>query len=255
MKVFKIIQVNIYKGKYLEDLLEFLINENPDFISMQEVTSYGFNLYREKSLNLFYLIRKKLKMNGVFNGDLKLKDNERSLFGNAVFSKYKISESKVVILKTFRPVTLKELDGVDGEMRTQINRHLLDAVIDFDGQTIHVMSWHGAWTAPPKDTAETLRQAQIVASYLKNLDEPFILGCDANNVLESKTVRLINKVAKNWMIGSGAGQTTHPTYHKIVPRGFLVDYIFTSRHFKLKSLMVPQILVSDHLPVVAQLEI
>jgi len=255
MKAFKIIQVNIYKGKYLEDLLEFLINEDPDFISMQEVTTYRFNLYRRKSSNMFNLIRRRLKMHGVYNGDLKLKDNRRSLFGNAVFSKYKIIDSNVVVLKTFKPVTIKELDGVDGAVRTQIDRHLLDALIDFDSQPIHVMSWHGAWTAPPQDTVETLRQAKKVADYIKSLKQPFILGCDANNVLESKTIGLINNVAINLMIGRDIVQTTHPKVHKIAPKGFLVDYVFTSIHFKLKSLMVPQMLVSDHLPVVAELEI
>ena len=100
-----------------------------------------------------------------------------------------------------------------------------------------------------------MRQAGIVADYLKNLDSPFILGCDANNVAESKTIGTISKVAINLMVGSGISQTTHPTKHKIAPRGFLVDYIFTSNHFKLLRLQVPEILVSDHLPVVAELEV
>src|SRR3989344_5366586 len=98
MHVVKFIQVNIYKGKYLENLLDFL-----------------------------------------------KKDDADSFFGNAIFSKYKIINSNVVVLKTFRPVTIDELDGVSGDIREQIPRHLLDAEVDYDGKVMHILSWHGAW--------------------------------------------------------------------------------------------------------------
>jgi len=76
-----------------------------------------------------------------------------------------------------------------------------------------------------------------------------------NNVIGTKTLGLISSAANNLMVGSNVPMTTHPKIHKIAPRGFLVDYIFASKHFKLQSLKVPQVLVSDHLPVVAELEI
>ena len=250
----KFIQVNIYKGKYFSDLVGFLTKEDPDFISMQEVTTNGFNLCEDKSISLFEVLKDKLKMYGVYNGDLQLVRDPTSVFGSAVFSKYKITSKNVVILKKFRPVTISELDGVSGQIRKRIDRHLLDATIDIEGLIIHIMSWHGAWTAPPADNSETLRQAKIVADYLKNLDGPFILGCDANNIPESKTVGLINNVCVNLMIGQNVSQTTHPKVHKIAPRGYLVDYVFTSKHFSLKSLLAEQVLVSDHLPVVCELE-
>ena len=252
---FKFIQVNIYKGKYLDALVNFLKSEGPDFISMQEVTVGGFNLCEDRRANLFAVLRTRLAMGGVYNGDLKLMGDEKSIFGNAVFSKCKILEKNVVVLKEFRPVTLEELDGVSGEIREKIPRHLLDCVIDYYGKNIHLLSWHGAWTAPPVDTKETLGQAKIVANYLQSLDEPFILGCDANNVIGSETIALVNDVSENLMIDSGVLQTTHPKVHKIVPRGFLIDYVFVSRDIRLKSLRVPEVIVSDHLPVVCELEL
>ena len=252
----KFIQINIYKGRYLDELVAFLKMEDADFISMKEVRKNGFNLFADKNVSLFELLGKRLQMYGVFNGDLRLKGDKSSVFGNAVFSKYKIVGKKVVTLKTFRPLTIEELDSGDsGEVREQIHRHLLDTFVIVGGRRMHVMSWHGAWTAPPRDTYETLRQAKVVSEYLKNLDAPFILGCDANNVPGSKTIGLIDDAAVNLIIGKGIVQTTHPREHKIVPRGFLVDYIFTSNHFKLLKLQVPEILVSDHLPVVAELEL
>lgn len=255
-KVLKFIQVNIYKGKYLGELLDFLKQEDPDFISMQEVTRGEFNFFEDKNADLFLLLKKKFSMNAVYNGDLRLKGDLYSRFGNAVFSKYRIVNHNVVVLKKFRTVTLDEIDGNEAlEIRPRIPRHLLDATVDFNDRQIHILSWHGAWVAPPQDTTETLRQAKIAAKYLESINSPFILGCDMNAVIQSKTVGVINEVASNLMMNSGVLYTTNTKIHKISPRGFLVDYVFTSEHFKLTKLAVPQITVSDHLPVVAELRL
>lgn len=254
--IVKFIQINIYKGKYLDSLIEFLKKENADFVAMQEVTTNGFNLFRDKTVSLFEVLKNRLGMDGVFNGDLRLKgDEQNSTFGNAVFTKYKILDSQVITLKSFRAVTVAELDGESGEIREQIPRHLLDCEVEYMGDRIHILCWHGAWTAPPKDTEETLRQAKIVARHLEGIVAPFIMGCDANNVIGGKTIELVNNASKNLMIDSGVVQTTHPKIHKIVPRGYLIDYVFVSRDIKLKSLRVPEVLVSDHLPIVVELEL
>ncbi len=251
----KIVQINIYKGRYLDTLVDFLKKEDPDFVTMQEVTTSGFSLYEGDNKDIFAVLGSKLGVGGVYNGDLKLIGDEKARFGNAVFSKHKMVGKNSLVLKSFRAVTNEELDGESGEIREQIGRSLLDAVVNFHGSDFHIMSWHGAWTAPPQDTAETMRQANMVYDYLKKLNDPFILGGDLNAVMTSKTVELIGKVANNLMIQADAKVTTNLKVHKIAPLGFLIDYIFASAEFKLNSITVPEITVSDHLPVIAELEI
>lgn len=256
MNKIKFIQVNIYKGKYFVSLLKFLKKENPDIISMQEVTLGEVNLCKDKSAVLFDKLKRELGMSGVFANLIEYKDLKNGLLGNAIFTKYPIGYHQVITLKTFRPVTYDEVDGLKAfEIRPKLARNLLDATLSIAGKKVHAICWHGAWTAPPTDTRETIRQAKIVADYIRNLDEPFILGGDLNNTIDSKTVGLINKVANNFMFKVDVKMTTHPKVHKIAPRGFLVDYIFASKHFTLKSIEVAQVLVSDHLPVVAVLEL
>lgn len=255
MATLKFIQVNIYRGKYLENLIEFLLSEKPDFITMQEVTAVGTNLYRDKTANLFDLLKDKLGLEAFFDNVIEYSDLKDSLFGNAVFSRYPIVAHKVITLKDFRKVTICEVDGEKAfEIRPLLARHLIDALVDLGDLKIRVIGWHGAWTAPPTDTDETLRQAKIVAEYLRFLEEPFILGGDLNAIPESTTVKMINEVAGNLMINSGVSQTTHPRLHEIVPIGYLVDYIFVSKRFKAVRVDAPLVDVSDHLPVVAVLE-
>jgi len=251
----KFLQINIFKGKYLDKLVEFIKRENPDFISMQEVTTRGFNLYNDRDVSVFELLCSYLRMHGEFNGDLQLSSDHKSVFGNAVFSKYSIVQKHVLSLKKFRPVTISELDGDNGRIREQINRHLLDVIVKIKNRFVHIFSWHGAWTAPPHDTDETLRQGRLVRDYLNNVDGTFILGGDLNAVMASETVKLISSVANNLMLNAQAKMTTNPAVHRISPRGYLVDYIFASRDVDLISLKVPQVTVSDHLPIVAEVEL
>lgn len=251
----KFVQVNIYLGKFLDELVDFLTAEKPDLVSMQEVSTNNFNLFENKDVNLFEVLKKKLGMYGTYYGDVRLEGDPTSVFGNAVFSRFPVVNSNVVVLKTSRPIKVEELYGYHPELFEQTYKHLLDLEVNIDGKSTHIMSWHGAWTAPPHDTRETLRQATLVYDHLKRINGPFILGGDLNAIPTSKTVGLIESVAVNLMKGKGVEMTTNPKVHKIAPRGYLIDYIFTSRDIKLIQLDVPQITVSDHLPVVAELEI
>lgn len=253
MQNIKFIQINIYKGKYLEALVEFLQRENPDIITMQEVSVAEANLCSDKSANLFELIRGEMGLGGVYTTDVKLEGFPNSAFGNAVLSRFPITGHKMIKLKEFRPLTLEEFSSTES-IWPFIPRHLLDATIDLDGQSLHAISWHGAWTAPPQDTPETERQAKIVVDHLSSISVPFIIGGDLNTIPQSKTIQMVSSIATNLMEGSGILQTMNSRLHRIGSRGYLVDYIFTSKHFKKISLDVPQVDVSDHLPVVAELE-
>jgi endonuclease/exonuclease/phosphatase family metal-dependent hydrolase len=249
--VLKFIQINIYKGKYFEDLIAFLKREMPDFVSMQEVTGGDANLGSNRS-DLFSKISEATGLDGVVNHDYDLTDRP-GYMGNAVFSKYKLLDKDVVVLSPFQ-----KLDFVTSETDSfwpKGPRHLLDCTFDIDGFFMHAMSVHGAWTAPPEDTPETLRQAGLIANYLKKTKGPFMLGGDFNAVIQGKTIGLIDKVTNNLLFNSGILETTNPKVHKIKPRGYLIDFIFASPEVKLKNLTVPQITVSDHLPVIVEVEI
>jgi endonuclease/exonuclease/phosphatase family metal-dependent hydrolase len=255
-KKIKFVQLNIYMGKYLNELIEFLIDEEPDFIAAQEVPSGHFSLFEDKTVDVFEQLKEKTGFDGVLDPVSRLKGDEDSMFGNAVFSKHPIKSSEALVLKSFRPITLYESHG-NGLLKTGPlqERHLIDVSVKLENKLIHIISWHGAWVMSATDTEESIRQAKVVSEHLKSLKDPYILAGDLNVGPESKTVELVNNVAKNLMVGSEVKQTTHPTVHKIAPKGLLIDYVFVSHSFKLVSLGVPDILVSDHLPVVCELEI
>lgn len=251
-KQIKFIQVNIYKGKYLDALIKFLNEQKADFVSMQEVASGDIGYFGDKNTNIYEKILKDTGYFGYFESDQEFSDSPISVTGNAVLSKYPIKSTNYLEVCKFRPMTVAEFS--DPVFFSKDSHTLVDATVNFEGKNIHILSDHGAWAAPPTDTKETIEGATKIANYLKSLKEPFIFGIDFNAVIQSKTVGIVNCVANNLLFESGILQTTHPEIHKIAPRGFLIDFIFTSSEFKLISIEAPEIIVSDHLPVVAILE-
>lgn len=249
----KVVQVNIFKGMYLDALVGFLEREAPDFVTMQEVTCGVVSNHKDKSENIFEYIRLALGLNGVFHNNVGVVGHPDVLHGNAVLSKYNILESDQIVLKVQRPLTVEEFN--DPKMFSEFPGSIVDASVDLEGKLVHVLSLHGAWTAPPADTLETLRQARLVASHLKSLEGPFVMGADMNTTPGMQVIRTIEEVAQNFMTGSGIKRTTHPEVHKVAYKELLVDYVFASKEFLRISINAPEVLVSDHLPVVAEVEL
>lgn len=248
----KVIQINVYQGRYLENLLGFLSREYPDIIFMQEVTCGDLNLCDDK-FNIFEQLKYRLNYQGVFFPTSTIEDKSNTFIGNAVLTRHLIKAGNYIPLKSHSSLTFSTFS--DPAMFEILPKGIVEASIEISGRMVVALSCHGAWTAPPKDTRENLRQAKLVAKHLKSLDEPFVMGADMNMPPETRVVKTISKFAQNLMEGSGILQTTHPTVHKIAPRGFLVDYIFTSDVFERVSIEAPNVLVSDHLPLVATLEL
>ena len=252
----KVIQLNLWKGRFFDEACEFLRSESPDVVFLQEVTTGGLNLYKDQKADLFEELKVRLGISGVYDCVMRFKQLPDDCFGNAILSKLPIIKSQVV---TMRDGGLFEYDfehkGDLEKDRPYVPRHLLDAEIDAHGTKIHAICIHGAWTRPPTDTGEALRQADIIVDHIKSLgDEPFIVGGDFNMPPESKVIKKISAVSKNLMEGLDISQTLNPRIHTLKDKGFLVDYIFTSWHFSVKSIEIAQVDISDHLPVVAEVD-
>lgn len=251
----KVVQVNIFRGKYLDELIAFLKEQKADIIIAQEVTGYGANLYKDKKADTFKMVAGALGYKAVLDKVTKFSDDKDAFFANAIFSKYPIVNTRVVSFKEFRDLAL---DGELGHPKYNrlTARHMIDAVVDLGRVKVHAISVHGIWTAPPTDNEDTLGEARKIVDYIQSLgnDEPFLIGGDFNMPLGSKTIDIVSGAANNLLIGSGVKGTLNPAVHYL-GKNLLIDFIFTSKHFKKISLEVPQVTVSDHLPVVAELEL
>lgn len=250
----KIIQINIYRGTFLDKLVDFLRAEPPDIITMQEVSAGQVNFCPDKIVDTFQYVKEVLEMEGAVAPMYRLAGDGKSYEGNAVLTRGKILGTRVVWLKDYREYNQVPWEDDGPEMP----RNVLDLTVEFDGTVVHVLTAHGAWTKEPIDTPEKVRQARLLAEYLRGLgDQPFILGGDFNMEPGSEVVKTIDSVAYNIVHGLNIKNTLNLRTHRAATElgsGRLVDFIYISPHFRVESIDAPEVDVSDHLPVRAILE-
>lgn len=248
----KIIQINILKGKFLDRLVDFLRREQPDIITMQEVTGGAENLWSDKSVDIFIHCKEALHREGIVVPEYHLTHDAQAYSGNALFVRGTILYHEIVWLRPYR-----DYDRTDQEADLpDFPRSVLNATVDIDGYVLHVLSTHGAWGVDPVDTPEKIRQADILAGHLRSLGaNPFVLGGDFNMQSGSGVISRIDAVARN-IIPSSVRNTLNFRTHYAAARlgkGLAVDFLYTSKHFKVVSIDTPDVDVSDHFPVRAVL--
>lgn len=251
----KVIQVNIWHGRLLDALLDFLREEEPDIVTMQEVTGGTENEGLDPSVDTFSYLRDRLGYQGALGIAHESNDRGvRTYCGNAVLVKGDVRSHRTIWLRA----SSSGAQWQPPHAEPNFPRFAIEADVVVGGQPLRVLSVHGAWTREPLETPEKLRQARRLATHLRSLGATsFILGIDANMLPSSEVVRTLDSVALNAVRGSAITRTTHPTIHttaKTKPAGLLVDYIYTSPHFRVVQIDAPEVAVTDHLPVRAVLE-
>lgn len=262
----KVIQLNAWAGKCLDAMVEYLRERQPDVVTLQEITGGRENLCQPK-ISLFHYLKEQLGMEGVLGKLWKVKNDPNSYYGNAVLVRSDLGEiqKRVVVWLTDaqdlpRPLAeLDELPDRGGYNAELLPRRVLDLQIDFQGQRLHIISAHLAWSQTPIDTPEKLRQVKVLCQYLEQItqaQEPIILGGDFNCDPHSQVVGLIGERLNNWVAHTPSVSTTiNSRLHRGVRHPLVVDYV-CSLGFRLKKLVVPYTVdISDHFPIEAELEL
>lgn len=227
MKV-KVLSWNIWCDGYMDQISALLDTANADIICLQEV------LPNDKSRDV--LAHLAAQGYHYAYADAMKHDDGWSM-GNAVFSKYEITNSAAYILSE------KE------------SRNAVRADIVINGKTLHVFSVHLFHTHQKPSEVQVV-QAETL---LKNVppDHSIVMG-DFNATPESVAIQ------KMCAAMTDADPTDAPTW-SMYPAGCDVckpqkldtrlDYIFTTKDIKIGSFAVGRSKGSDHLPISAVIEI
>jgi len=138
------------------------------------------------------------------------------------------------------------------------HRSFIHAVVRSDSQDVHVISVRFI-AGRPKDHSfsenlrwgrfmfrEQLKESEFFAHYLSGLKGPVIFGGDLNACPSSRTVSRIRRLAtdaylENNFFGDMTFRTEFPTMR--------IDYLFCMNGVRSVAASRPQIVVSDHFPV------
>jgi len=251
----KFLTVNIwFGGKLWESLIPFIHEVHPDILCIQEV-------YDGHDISLDKRYRTMEEFRHEFGGYLPhdtfgattLDTSVNVEWGNAVFSKFPIRSSKTIFFDL--PYTKYDFE-VDPDSRLSAEG-MQEAEIDINGKRIFVYSWHGVWNNHGEDTPERKLMEKAIIENISN-KKTVILAGDTNM---NPTSGVIKNLQKELPIVSVFGESFYTTFNlkqKDIPENYAhspVDMIFVSRDIKVLKKEMPQADVSDHMPLVIELEL
>lgn len=171
-------------------------------------------------------------------------------FGNNVFAQATYVKENIRVLAKTTLLEKENESGLD-----------LSVSVSFDGRDLHICNFHGL-TFPEGDnkldTPTRLEQSKSIIESLKNKSGFKIIGGDFNILPEAESIKIFERKGYTDLIKKFNVSTTrnrialekYPSHEE-----YFSDYIFTSSDIKVKNFSVPSIEVSDHLPLILEIDI
>lgn len=240
----KFLQLNIYMGKWMDRVIEYVKKEDFDILCFQEVSGGRVSFQRD---NVFQKIID-LGYDGELGVNWRIKDHYASFEGNGTFFKkdFTLLEKTEVWLNEYH-----EIEGPDNRESRDDPKAALSVLIEKEGVKLRIVNAHLAWTPDAKDSAEKIRQAKIFHNYLKTIKKPYIIAGDFNVEKHTQVVKMIESIgARNLTSENNVTNTLNSRLHKaphLFPPGLAVDYILVSPDIKVSKFVVLDLDLSDHL--------
>lgn len=250
----KVITVNIWNGKFLDTTLTpFLRQENADLLFFQEIY-HGHDEAYPSNFRSFTVIKKALNMpHAVFGPQFKaIYDGVSADRGNAIFSKFPLEFVGNYFFGT--SYITRENEMSLGDWRDS-PRNLLHATAFVNGSAVDVFCIHGEWDFHGNDSPARDHMGKVILDKIHDREHVILAG-DFNMFPHTACIDSIEEKLTN--VFKDELKTTFNVKHKVDPAAFaqsVVDMMFVSPKIKVVTHYVPDVDVSDHMPLVAQLEI
>lgn len=145
---------------------------------------------------------------------------------------------------------LKEEPGIGLALFTQIRQN---------DQVMNICNVHGiAMPGDKLDTPGRIKQSQIIINYLDQYDGLKIIGGDFNLDMNSQSVRMFEEKSYRNLVKEFEIPTTR---NRLIWDRFpeskqcFSDYVFVSPDINVKEFTVPNTEISDHLPLILEIQI
>ena len=257
----KILFLNAWFGTKADALYNFILEHEPttDVFCFSEISNDALEAKSDGSVetgvpNLFTGLEGKLgNFNGRFDqsGELQCGGSKKNPIGLAVFVRKNIDAdmwgSVVVNENAFD-------DDPDGFER--IMQHV--RVKRGDGY-VWINNMHGlALPGSKLDTPNRIRQSESILAEMEKQEGERILGGDFNLELQTESVLMFEKNGYRNLIREYNIQTTRSDLNRAKYAKedwqYYADYAFVSSDMKVAKFEVPNVNVSDHLPLIVEIE-
>jgi len=246
----KFLTLNTWRGKLLNKVLAFLKKEDADIVVLQEVFN-GTNPRCDPQFRAYSIIKRELNYQHAAFAPafLDITTAEHLENGNAIFSKFPINTHRI----HFFDVPYGTYIDAPGNYE-RCPRILVKAQLQVETKRLNVFNIHGIYGLSGEDNPRRLAMSQTIVSLIKN-EENVILAGDFNLSPQTKTIQNIERYltsvfGRTIRTSFNMKRKDNPDYGKVA-----VDMIFVSKNLKIVKRISPQVDVSDHLPLVCEIEV
>jgi endonuclease/exonuclease/phosphatase family metal-dependent hydrolase len=250
----KFLSLNLWNGELLDSVLDFLKEQDADILILQEVP-YAVGENFPKQYRSFEILRTKLlyPYNDYAVGLIHDHPGPQLKIptGNAILSKFKITESwHSFFHEPFNP------DYHDTAENYGTYPHILQhAILETPAGEINVFNFHGVWDLDGDNYSDRRKEmADKIITAIKGKPN-VLLGGDTNAKPTNQAIKDIGQHLTS-VFGNDLESTfnmrrkDNPGYATAA-----VDMLFVSPDIKILERACPNVDISDHLPVVATLEV
>ncbi len=254
MKI-KFLTINIwFGGKVWDNLIEYIRHENPDILAIQEVYD-GHDEILEPRFRTMDEFRKE------FRNTLKYDTFGATVhdigvdfpWGNAIFSKFPISNSHII----FFDLPFSHYDFQKDPDPRLAAEGILIADVELNSQKITVGSWHGVWDHHGGDTPNRKLMGEKIIEGLVGQDN-LILAGDTNMNPDSETILKIQNDLNLKSVFGTSLTTTFNMKQKEHPGNYAnspVDMVLYSPKYEVISKRIDDVDISDHFPLIVEFEV
>lgn len=278
MAEISILHLNIFQGKFLDEIIKFVKTHDVDILHFQEVSGGKFSgggeyTYpdpehqkqaeknassnpRYAGLNIFEEIKKRLNYDGICASRVLLKGDHNSFNGNGTFYKKSLNlkEHKIIWLHE-----IFETDDPDDVNWRAAGYNAITAEFEIGNKTLWSVNTHLVWGPTPIDEPYKLEINMPLVDHMRTLPHPWILTGDFNVDKRSQVVQELNKIGINLSEKNGFTNTINERIHpakELFPPGLAVDFAYTSEDVTVKSCeIINKIDLSDHYAILTKIEI
>ncbi len=236
----KLIQLNMWDGRLIRNMLTFLQDQQPDILCLQELEHFPDVDYH------LHDIQQATGLNHVyFSPALEYTHFGRScLWGNCILSRYPFLErDSFFVSGDFTP---------GWKLGDDFNKRNVQRVkVETPAGIVNILNHHGVHVSGSKVGNETTNAIMTrIDDYIQTLPEPTIFTGDFNLTPDSPSLANLNATMSNLVVDYNIKTTRNFTAKRPVE---VIDYIYVSKDIEIKSFVVPDDVVSDHQALVLEI--
>ena len=254
----RIISLNIWGGRAgKEKLLSFFKKyaNTTDVFCLQEVWAAPYEHFEGKMAGGVPLINEKIMVQATSDISAEL-PNHTTFFHPHVGNNYGLF---MLVKKEYKIIAegdifvYKERGFISDEDIGNHARNIQYVTFETNNGPITIINFHGLWNGKGKgDSADRLEQSDRILAFTSTLPNPFILCGDFNLLPDTESLKKFEKAGLRNLVREYGITSTRTSFYAKEHK--FADYMFISEGVHLKDFKILSDEVSDHAPMLIEIE-